>query len=70
MKKIILLLIAFSIFGCSQDDDCEGDKAAINLKYDNLIKYVKENPGPGGIDYSQISLLNQERDMKLEQACN
>ena len=69
MNKIFLLLVAISILGCSKDDNCEGDKATINLKYDNLVQYVKDNPGPGGIDYSQISLLNQERDLKLEQAC-
>lgn len=71
MKKIIFLFIAISIFGCSSnDDDCQENKDAINLKYDTQVQYVRDNPGPGGVDYRQISLLEVERNKKLSEACN
>ncbi|MBF7090467.1 membrane lipoprotein lipid attachment site-containing protein [Flavobacterium sp. ALJ2] len=73
MKRILLTLVLVSILSaCSNDGDnnsCETNKNEINLKYDNQIQYVRDNPGPNGIDFKQITLLNTERSKKLEEAC-
>lgn len=73
MKRILLSLVLVSILSaCSNDDDnnsCETNKNEINLKYDTQIQYVRDNPGPNGIDFKQITLLNTERSKKLEEAC-
>jgi len=74
MKKALLILVfALSLLSCSNDDDnnsCQTNKDAINQKYDKQVQQVKDNPGPGGIDYRQIGLLEQERSKKLSEACN
>lgn len=70
MKKIIFLFAVVLITACSSDDNCQANKDAINLKYDNQIQYVQDNPSVNGIDYRQIGLLNAERSKKLSQACN
>lgn len=70
---VIGFVIAALLFGCSSDDgsgNCQAERDEINQYYDNQVEYVMNNPGPGGIDYQQISLLNQERDRKLSEACN
>lgn len=71
MKKLLLFILVSTIMSCSNDDDsCQANKDAINQKYDSQIQKAKDNPGPGGIDYRQIGLLNEERDKKLDSACN
>lgn len=72
MKKLILsFILATTIISCSNDDDnCQANKDAINQKYDGQIQKAKDNPGPGGIDYRQIGLLNEERSKKLDHACD
>lgn len=73
MKKLFpTLILASLLISCSNDDDnnCQENKDAINLKYDTQIQYVRDHPGLTGIDYRQISLLNEERSKKLDSACN
>jgi hypothetical protein len=72
MKKLLLtLFIITSLTSCSNDEDnCQENRDAINLKYDAQIQYVKDHPGSTGIDYRQITLLNEERSKKLDSACN
>lgn len=74
MKKAILLLaLGLSLISCSNDDstdNCQAARDQINNHYNTQIEYVMNNPGPQGIDYQQIALLNQERDLKLSEACN
>lgn len=72
MKKALLLIaLGLCLLSCSNDDgnNCQAQRDEINTYYDKQIEYVTNNPGPGGIDYAQISLLNQERDRKLSEAC-
>jgi hypothetical protein len=71
MNKIILtILLTSAMWSCSKDDNCQENKDAINLKYDTQIQYVKDHPGPTGIDYRQIGLLDAERSKKLAEACS
>ena len=74
MKKAIsLLALGLCLLSCSNDDggdNCQARKDEINQHYNTQIDYVMNNPGPNGIDYQQIALLNQERDQKLSEACN
>jgi hypothetical protein len=73
MKKLFsTLILASLLISCSNDNDdsCQSNKDAINLKYDIQIQYVRDHPGPTGIDYRQITLLQQERDNKIANACN
>lgn len=69
MKKTILLFTAFMVFGCS-NNNCSEEKQSINEYYDKQIQYIKNNAGPTGPDYRQIGLLEDEREKKLNQACN
>ena len=69
MKKIIYLCVAISVFGCSSDN-CSEEKQSINEYYENQIQQVKDNPVGGQINYRQIQLLEEERDKKLNEACN
>lgn len=71
-KSTLILALAMSMLSCSKDDadNCQQKMAQINQYYATQIKYVQENPGPGGVDQSQIELLKQERNMKLAEACN
>lgn len=70
MKKIIYIVLATLFFCCSSDDNCDEERSAINERFDGYIEQVMNNPGPNGIDYDQISALNQERELRLEEACN
>jgi hypothetical protein len=71
MKKIFLPILAAILFSCSNDNgNCDAEKQTITEKYEKQIQYVKDHPGPTGIDYRQISLLQQERDNKIANACN
>lgn len=71
MNKITFALLIIFLAGCSSDNnDCQANKDAINKKYDDQIQYVKDHPGSDGIDYRQITLLNEERNKKLETACD
>lgn len=73
MKKLFsTLILGLLLISCSNDNDdsCQSNKDAINEKYDTQIQYVRDHPGPTGIDYRQISLLNEERSKKLDSACN
>lgn len=74
MKKAILFLaLSLCLLSCSNDDstdNCQAARDEIIHHYDTQIEYVMNNPGPNGIDYQQIALLNQERDHKLSEACN
>lgn len=74
-KSIFTLLLALTICSCSNDEEssssnCQSNIDTINEKYDKQIQYVKDNPGTTGIDYRQIGLLNQERNLKIDSACN
>ena len=69
MKKFILLSAALAIVSCS-NNNCSEEKQSINDYYDKQIQYVKNNAGPTGPDYRQIGLLEDEREKKLDQACN
>jgi hypothetical protein len=68
-KNIFIILFASLVLSCSNDGNCQENKDAINSKYDNQIQYVRDNPGIDGIDFRQIGLLNDERSIKLDQAC-
>jgi hypothetical protein len=74
--RLLWLVIGFALatllFACSNDDgdDCQAKKDQINQQFDAQVEYVMNHPGPSGIDYNQISLLEQERSRKLSQACN
>jgi hypothetical protein len=73
MKKTILILaLILCLFSCSNDDgnNCQAERDEINQYYDQQIEYVMNHPGPNGIDYRQIEILNQERQRRLDQACN
>lgn len=70
MKKITIAIAIAAFIGCSSNNNCDAEKDAINKKYDEQIKYVKDNPGPNGVDTRQISLLNEERNKKLNEACD
>lgn len=71
MKNLLsVLIVSLCFLSCSNDNDCSGNRAEINQYFDQQIQYVENNPSNYGIDYSQISLLNQERNKKLENACN
>ncbi len=69
---VIGFLLATMMFACSNDDgdDCQAKKDQINQHFDAQVEYVMNNPEPGGVDYNQISLLEQERSRKLSEACN
>tara|TARA_R110002126_G_scaffold42182_1_gene122122 strand:- start:786 stop:962 length:177 start_codon:yes stop_codon:yes gene_type:complete len=56
-------------FGCSSNN-CSEEKKSINDYYDQQVQHVKDNAGPTGPDYRQIGLLEDEREKKLNQACN
>ncbi len=68
---VIGFLISAALFSCSNDDgnNCQQRQDEINNYYDQHIEYVMNNPGPNGVDYEQIALLNQERYRKLSEAC-
>lgn len=70
MKKFTLLvLLSVFVFSCSSDDEsCADKRAEINAHYDAQIAWVEENTDP--IDFRQIELMNQERENKLDEACN
>jgi len=71
MKKLFLPILATILFSCSNDNNnCDAEKQAITEKYEKQIQYVRDHPGPTGIDYRQITLLQQERDNKIANACN
>ncbi len=70
IKNIIYIVLATIFFSCSSDDNCDEERAAINEEFDGYIEQVMNNPGPNGIDYDQISAFNQERELRLEEACN
>jgi hypothetical protein len=70
MKKIFYLIFSLFILSCSKDDDCQEKINEINAYYDQQVQYVMDNPDPWGVNYNQISLLNQERNKKLQNACN
>jgi len=71
LKAIVLVLILTS---CSDDDnkgnDCQAKKDSITAQYATQIQYVKDHPGPNGIDTRQIDLLEKERDSKVAKACD
>ena len=70
MKKFLLLLVFISVFSCSSDDDCDSKRNEINSHYDEMVEIVMNNPLPNGqIDWRQIGLLNDERDLRLQNAC-
>lgn len=72
MKKLFLPILATILFSCSNDDNnnCDAEKQTITEKYEKQIQYVRDHPSPTGIDYRQITLLQQERDNKIANACN
>jgi hypothetical protein len=71
MKKLVLLAVLALSVSCSNDDDnCDQKASEINAYYDQQVQYVMDNPDPWGVNYNQISLLNQERNKKLQNACN
>ncbi|MEN9929349.1 MAG: hypothetical protein RLZZ231_1270, partial [Bacteroidota bacterium] len=44
--------------------------ASITKDYEAKMDYVRNNPGPTGIDYRQITLLQTEMSKKIAAACN
>jgi hypothetical protein len=72
MKTLFTTLFLVSLLiSCTKDDNnCQSNKDAINTKYDKQIQYVKDHPEPTGINYRQITLLHQERDKNIANACN
>jgi len=70
MKKIILVGILSVFLSCSSDDDCQAKKDEINAYYEQQIQQVKDNPEPSGINYRQIQLLIDERNNKMQTACD
>lgn len=71
MKNLFLSILGILLFSCSKDDNhCEDQKKAIANHYALQIQQVRDNPSPGwGIDYRKISILEQERDKKIMNAC-
>lgn len=72
IRNIIMIsLFSFFLFSCS-GENCSEEKESINKYYDSQVQQVKNNgkDSPMGIDYRQISLLEAERDKKLNEACN
>lgn len=69
MKKIILLLSVVLFVSCSADEmqNCEEAIEKINSEIDNQISWVQENTSP--VDTQQISLLEQERSIRIDSAC-
>ena len=70
MKNLIYLGLSIFLISCSKDDDCQGKKNEINSYYDKQVEYINNNPGPDGIDYRQLGLVNNERNNKLANACD
>jgi nitrous oxide reductase accessory protein NosL len=72
MKNLLsTLILATFLISCSKDENnCDAEKQQIRDHFDTQIQYVKDHPGPSGIDYRQITLLQQERDNKIANACN
>lgn len=68
MKKITLLLLLSLSLACSKDNDCDTIKAEINQRYDAQVEWVQNNTNP--VDTNQITHINNERNIKLSQACN
>lgn len=70
MKKLLLPVLATILFSCSKDENnCESEKQAIRDKYQTQIQYVIDHPFAGVIDYRKITILEQERDSRIENAC-
>lgn len=70
IKILLLAAIVTIIIGCSAEEDCGAKKQQIRDHYENQIQSVKDNPTPNGVDWAQITLIQQERDRKLAEACN
>lgn len=69
MKNIIILL-AILFISCSSNDNCQEKRDEINTTFDAQVEWVMDNPGPNGVNYTQINNLEAERNLKLEEACN
>jgi hypothetical protein len=68
MKNLLLFILLFIALSCS-NDNCDAEIKSINNYYDAQIQQVLDNPTVSGIDYRFISLLEQERQSKLDNAC-
>jgi hypothetical protein len=68
----IFIALLILLFSCSKPEngDCLVEKQKIIKYYAVQIQYVNDHPGPDGVDYRQIALLQQERDRKIYEACN
>lgn len=71
MKKIIALSMLLLLASCSKDSpNCDAEKASITKDYEAKMDYVRNNPGPTGVDYRQITLLQAEMAKKIAAACD
>ena len=63
--------LAVTLASCSKDSpNCDAEKASITKDYEAKMDYVSNNPGPTGVDYRQITLLQTEMTKKIAAACN
>jgi len=70
MKIKHLTYLLFSLFlACSSDNDCEDKKKAIKDRYESMIAVAEANYATHGGSREQIELLQQEYQLKLQNAC-
>lgn len=72
LQSIVIGFLVLIAISCSKDEgfNCQDRRDEINQYYDQKIEYVMNHPGPNGIDYRQIELLNIDRQRELSEACD
>jgi len=68
MKQIALFIAFITLFSCSNEEtDCTAAKNEITARFETQLEAeTKHHP----VDYDKISLLIQERDNLIDNACN
>ena len=70
MKRFLLSFIALIAISCNSDDEsCQEKRDKLNAEYDRQIRDLTENPGPTGVNQTQIALINKERSERVARAC-
>jgi len=68
MKRITLFIAILTLLSCSNEEtDCTAAKNEITARFETQLEDERKHHP---VDYDKISLLIQERDNLIDNACN